>query len=254
LFASLTVLMQPLGQHVSTDGHAGPPLHVVGAVQRPATQVSPFGHTSLHVPQLRTSVAVFVHPWLQHVAAPVHTGPPLQEGGIWQTPPRHVAPAPHALPQPPQLFESVSMSVQPTVQHWSTPVQRGPPLHDAFGVQTPAMQLLFAGQALPHPLQLFGSVSMSVQPALQHCSRPVQTGPPAHWAGGVQLPCTQVSPALHAKPHWLQLFGSVFTSVQPFWQHSCAPLQTMPLKHVGGGIGMHWPFSHWQPFGPHSQI
>jgi hypothetical protein len=197
LFASFVVLMQPLGQQVSTVAHAGPPLQVVGALQTPPTHALPVGQGLLQAPQLMGSVVVSVQPWPQHVSVPVQTGPPWHEGGIWQTPPRHMAPAPQALPQLPQLLVSVSMFVQPAAQHWFTPVQTGPPLQFAFGVQTPAMQVLFAGQTLPHELQLFGSVSMSVQPILQHCSSPVQTGPPSQFAGAVQLPWTHVSPVAH---------------------------------------------------------
>jgi hypothetical protein len=95
----------------------------------------------------------------------------------------------------------VSTLLQPVGQHCWTPVQTGPPLQDAGGVHIPAAQVNLGGHGLPQPPQLFGSVSMSAQPDLQHCSSPVHSGPPLHDAGGVQFPCTQVLPAGQAKPH-----------------------------------------------------
>lgn len=232
LFGSLVVLRQPAGQHVSAAGQAGPPLHVVGTLQTLATQVSPAGQALPHAPQFFVSVVVSEQPEVQQSSVPVQTGPPLQVAGAWHVPPLHVSPVAQTLPHAPQLFGSVLTSLQPLVQHWVCPVQSGPPLQLAGGVQAPVWQVKDGGQTLPQALQFFGSVSMLVQPALQHCSSPVQTGPPWHEAGGVQMPATHVSPVEHLKPHWLQLFGSVCRSLQPVPQHCWLPVQVGPPLHV----------------------
>jgi hypothetical protein len=228
LFGSLVSLRQPEGQQMSPVGHGGPPLQVDALLHMPPTHVSPAAQGRPHAPQFFGSVLVLVHPVAQHCSPFVQTGPPLQLGGTWHMPPRHCAPVAHAMPHMPQLFGSVSMLVQPLGQHCSTPVQTGPPAQFAGAVQLPETQVNVGGQGLAQPPQLFGSVSMSVHPVVQHCSTPVHTGPPLQDAGGVQFPPTQVLPGGQMKPHWLQLFGSVLTSVHPIAQHVASPRQLGP--------------------------
>jgi hypothetical protein len=117
LFGSLVVLRHPLGQHVSPPVHAGPPLQFVGMVQRLATHVSPVAQGMPQPPQFFGSVVVLVQPVGQHVSVPVQTGPPLHDGGVWQVAPTQVSPVGQGVPQAPQFFGSVSMSVHPEAQH-----------------------------------------------------------------------------------------------------------------------------------------
>jgi hypothetical protein len=211
-------------------------LHDAGAVHWAATQVSPRGQGWLHPPQLRGSVSMSVQPVPQHWLTPVHTGPPLHVAGALHCAPTHVLVAGQGWLQPPQFFGSVLMSVQPLPQHWSTPVQTGPPRHDAGGVHWAATQVSPEGQGWLQPPQLFGSVSMSVQPLPQHCVLPVQTGPPLHEAGGVHRAATQVSPGGQGWLHPPQLRGSVSMSVHPVRQHWPLPVQTGPPWQDAGGV------------------
>ena len=48
-----------------------------------------------------------------------------------------VSPAGHGLPQRPQFFTSVDVSLQPVGQQRSLPAQTGPPLHDGGTWHTP---------------------------------------------------------------------------------------------------------------------
>ena len=97
-FGSLVTSRQPLGQHVSPTGQAGPPLQLVGWVHTPPTQVSPTGQARPHWLQFFGSVCVFVQPAAQHCSPLVQSGPPLQVGGVWQVPPTHVDPGPQIVP------------------------------------------------------------------------------------------------------------------------------------------------------------
>jgi hypothetical protein len=87
LLLSLVSSKQPFGQHVSPVGQAGPPLHVVGGVHLPPLQVSPVAHAKAQALQLFGSVCRLVQPAAQHCSPFVQTGPPLQLGGVWHTPP-----------------------------------------------------------------------------------------------------------------------------------------------------------------------
>lgn len=130
------------------------------------------------------------------------------------------------------------MSVHPVVQHCSTPLHTGPPLHDVGGWQLPAAHVKAGGQALPHPAQFCGSVWVSVHPVWQHVSMPVQAGPPLQEVVGWQFPSRQLLPEGHWKPHWLQLFGSVVVSVQPEAQQVSVRLHAGPPLHE---LLTHWP-------------
>jgi hypothetical protein len=231
LSGSVSMSVHPLAQHCSAPRHGGWPLHVVPGMQLLSEHWLPGGQTSPHPPQLFGSVVVSVHPSAQHCSMPSHGGRPLQETLLVQTPPEHVAPGGQTSPHPPQLSGSLSTSVHPLAQHCKTPWQGIPPSQPVGGVHSPATQEKPPGQGSPHPPQLFGSVSMLVQPVSQHWSRPTQIGPPLQDWGGVQLPLTQVKLCGHSKPHMLQLFGSVLRSVQPVAQQLWSPLHVPSGPH-----------------------
>lgn len=233
LFGSLVVLRQPLGQQLVPPVHGGPPLQLVGVLHVPATHVSPAAQGLPQLPQFFTSVDVSVQPVAQQVSLPVQTGPPLQLGGVTHMPAAHVAPVGQTWLQPPQLFGSVSMSLHPDAQHWSTPVQTGPPLHDVGAWQFPFWHVAPGGHAKPHWLQLFGSVFVSVQPDSQHVWSPVQAGPPLHELDAHKPPW-QVAPSGQRFSQPPQLFGSVCVSVQPDGQQVCSGPHVMPPVHTGG--------------------
>ncbi len=131
-------------------------------------QVSPVAQTFPQLPQLFGSLVVLRHPLGQQVVPPVHAGPPLQLVGVLHVPPTHVSPAAHGLPQLPQFFGSVDVSVQPFAQQVSVPVQTGPPLQLGGVTQLPSVQVAPVGQTWLQPPQLFGSVSMLLHPDGQH--------------------------------------------------------------------------------------
>jgi hypothetical protein len=135
---------------------------------------------------------------------------------------------------PPQLFGSVSMSVQPFRQHWSLPVQTGPPLQEAGAVQLPPTQVSPAGQAKPHWLQFCGSVFTSVQPVPQHWSTPVHPGPPLHCSVTTQWPETHARPAPHFWSQPPQSSGLLDVSTHPAAQHAAPPVQAGPPWHETG--------------------
>jgi hypothetical protein len=87
-------------------------------------------------------------------------------------------------------------------------------------VQTPWTHVSPVAHPLPQKPQFFGSLVVSEQPVAQHCWVPVQAGPPLQFGGGAwQVPPEQVSPGAQTLPQLPQLFGSMFTSVQPDEQH-----------------------------------
>jgi hypothetical protein len=226
LFTSLVVLRHPLGQQVVPPVQAGPPLQLVGTLHAPDTHVSPAAQGMPHPPQFFTSLDVSLHPFAQQVSLPVQTGPPLQFGGAVQLAPTHASPGGQTWPHPPQLLGSLSMSLHPDMQHWSTPVQTGPPLHDVGGWQFPCWQVSPGGQPKPHPLQLFGSVFVSVHPDGQHCSTPLQAGPPLQEVVvGMHVPPWQASPFGQKLLQPPQLFGSLVVSTQPDGQQVSVPPQ-----------------------------
>jgi hypothetical protein len=249
LFGSVSMSVHPEVQHCSTPVHTGPPLQDAGAWHIAATHVSPAGQAWSQPPQFFGSVLMSAQPDAQHCSTPAHTGPPWQEAGAVQTAATHASPEGQGWSQPPQLFGSVSMSVHPLVQHWSTPVQTGPPLHDAGAWHTAPTQVSPAGHAWLHPPQFLGSVLMSAQPVRQHWSTPVHVGPPWHDRGAVHDPSTHVSPAGQTKPHSLQLLGSVSTLVHPAPQHSSFPVQPGPPLHIV--VVTHAPATHASPAAQH---
>jgi hypothetical protein len=146
-------------------------------------------------------------------------------------PPTHAAVAGQTLPQVPQLLLSVVVLAQPLVQHVCPAEQAGPPLQSTGAVQTLATQVSPEAHALPHAPQLLGSLVVSLHPVEQHCSAPVQAGPPLQVVA--HMPPLQTSPGAQETPHLPQLFGSVLTSVQPVVaQHSSVPVQAGPPLQV----------------------
>jgi hypothetical protein len=134
----------------------------------PSMQVSPVAQTLPQLPQLLGSLVVLRQPLAQQVVPPVHAGPPLQLVGVLHVPATHVSPVAQGLPQLPQFFGSVDVSVQPVAQHVSVPVQTGPPLQLGGVTQAPPLQVAPVGHTWSHPPQFLGSVSMSLQPEGQH--------------------------------------------------------------------------------------
>jgi hypothetical protein len=168
------------------------------SAQRPSMQATvPFAtgaHTAPHWPQLFSSAVMSTQVFWQFV------WPELQT--TVQTLPTHEVPAPHALPQPPQLAESVSRRTQALPQGENGAVQVMPhllPLHTA-------LPLGGVGQAFPHAPQLPALEVVSTQAALHdmvpvgHRSR--------HW------PPKHVLLAPHWTPQPPQLFGSMLVAMQ----------------------------------------
>jgi hypothetical protein len=208
-------------------------LHVVTGVHSLATQDSPSGQTLPQCPQSLLSLVVSTHPDAQHCSVPPQGGPPSQVNADWQLPMAQTSSGAHGLPQPPQLAGSVSVSVQPEVQHVWPIMQDGPPLQAAGVVHTLASHIEL-GQATPHLPQLFGSSVVSVQPPGQQVSSPVQAGSP--WQDGPVLHSlsTHVDPGVHAKSQLPQLLGSVEVSTQPAGQHLSVGEQTGPPLQLWG--------------------
>jgi hypothetical protein len=115
LFGSVVTLLQPVAQHDSPPVHNGPPAQVVIVVQIEFAQ-SPVGQTTPQAPQLVGSVTVLVQPFAQQDSPPTHAGPPAQVGCVVQDPFTQTPPAAQTMPQPPQLFESLSVDVHPVEQ------------------------------------------------------------------------------------------------------------------------------------------
>jgi len=123
-------------------------------------------------------------------------------------PPQQASSEGHTVPQPPQLAESVCVSVQPFAHTALSPAgQQLPPLHAAPPPQT-----------FPQEPQLVASVSRSVQ-------RLAQT---TCW-GAQQTPRLHGTPAPQFVPHVPQLVSSVCVSLQ------------VPPQHVSGELQPHVP-------------
>ena len=207
------------------------------------------GQAFPHMPQLATSVCVFVH------AEPQNVWP----AGQRQLPPEQLCPPMQTLPpaaaHPPQLEESVCVfvhvepqRVSPPVQPHLPPLQLVPPLqrvppapahppqlaeslcvftHDPAQSVVPlghahelALQIIPPLQALPHPPQLALSVCVFAHlPA--HVVVPV---PQTH------CPPWHTPPAPIALAHCWSTFGS----------SSTIPLQSLSLPSHTSGETMHW--------------
>ncbi len=158
---------------VSPVRHAG--VHGMSSVQLPSRQTSAPVHVTPQPPQLDASFIVLAQEPPQHdspLAAqagpaphmqvmPTHSSPTAQagsHGAITQVPASQFIPAPHAIPQPPQLSRSFIVSWQPSSQQVSVPV------HCGWKAQRhwPAEHVLPVGkQERPHRPQWFTSLGSS---------------------------------------------------------------------------------------------
>ena len=181
---SLVVSKQPFGQHFWTPPHGGPPLQVIVGVHVPERHTSPGLQAIPQPPQLSVSSLVLVHPPGQHFSPPKQGGPPKHVNVDLHVLATQVSPGAHTLPQPPQLFASLVVSLQPLPQHFCPGKHGGPPLQVVAGLQTLAAQVLPIGQETPQPPQLAGSLVVSLQPVAQHCCEPAHDGPPLHPRAG----------------------------------------------------------------------
>jgi hypothetical protein len=209
--------------------------------QEPPTQAEVAAQTTPQPPQLLGSVVVLVQPAVQQVWLPVQAGPPLQVVGATQAPFTQVSLGAQGLPQAPQFLGSLLVFEQPEGQHWSVPVQAGPPWQVA--VHALLTHMLPATQVMPQPPQLSGSLVVSAQPRAQHWRLPVHTGPPLQVA--VQVPPTQLAPAGQALPQTPQLLGSVSVEEHPVWQHCWVAAQAGPPLQVV--VVLHMLLMHWLP-------
>src|SRR5580658_7364052 len=102
--------------------------------------------------------------------------------------------------------------------------------------QNPSVQVLGGAQGMPHPPQLFGSLSVFVQPvgSGQQVSPVEHAGPVLHVIEGVHLLETHVSPSGQTLPHLPQSLLSLVVSSQPSPQHCKVPLHAGPPLHVMG--------------------
>ena len=214
-------MLQPDGWHV-------PPTHAT-----PGLQVIP------QPPQFSLSVLGSTQPAGQHDSEARQGGPPMQPIISLHAPATQVAPNGHGAPQPPQLFGSVEVSVQPAAQHDFAPVQTGPPLHVIAGLHALATQDAPTGHDVAQPPQLSGSLVVSLHPLVQHVCAPLQAGPPLHpIVVGLQTLATHESPATQVAPQPPQFFTSLVVSTHPAAQHACParqagpPLQPMATSHM----------------------
>jgi hypothetical protein len=148
----------------------------------------------------------------------------------------HVSPViGHGMLQPPQFSGSLVVSTHPAEQQVVAPVQAGPPLQLPGDVQVLATHVSPGGQATLQPLQLLGSLVVSVQPDGQHVSDPVHGAPPLHDSGGWHCEPEQVSPGGHGMLQPPQFSGSLVVSLQPDAQHCCVPVHAGPPLHAVAG-------------------
>jgi len=121
-----------------------------------------------------------VLPSLQQASMPVQAGPPLHPIIDWHLLSTQVSVAAHAWPQLPQSLGSLVVSLHPSMQHASEPLQGGPPLHVVVDWHLLATQVSPGGQGIPQPPQSLLLLVVSSHPSLQQAREPVQAGPPLH--------------------------------------------------------------------------
>jgi hypothetical protein len=244
--------------------HVVPPSPPQLDSQLPPTQLSPEGQALPHTPQLAGSERTSLHPVAQHDSPPVQSGPPLHVfggGGVVHAEFTHVAPLGQTIAHPPQLFGSVAVEAHPVVQQVCPTEQ----LHTGGAPQLVPEQhcpsrhwVDPAGQARPHPPQLFRSLVVSVHPAVQQLSPFTQLQ-----MGGVVQPCDvqhRLSwhpkvPTGHTRPHPPQLLTSLVVSVQFPLQHESLCAHGPHAGGGGGKLSRHAPLMHvwsaWQTM-PHA--
>jgi hypothetical protein len=241
-FGSLVVSVQPEGQHVWVAVHAGPPLHCIVEVHWLFWHDSPAGHMWKQEPQLFGSLVVSTH-WLPHawsggmqITVP-QTSPPFgcgkQHAPIWQ----RLAPAGHALPQPPQFARSVVVSTQPPAQQDRPAGQ--PCVSQLPCWQTPRTQNDPAPHACPQVPQFDASELVSTsQPSKtwwSQSAKPVLHETISHAL--VTQPVVPFGTVGQTFPHMPQLFGSlaVFAHCDPLqqvWPAGHVPPPPQPPAHV----------------------
>jgi hypothetical protein len=225
LVGSVVVSLQPVVQHASVPLQAGPPLHAVVDMHLPPAHLSPDAHGIPQPPQLFGSVLVLLHPSLQQASMPVQAGPPLHPIIDWHLLSTQVSVAAHAWPQLPQSLGSLVVSLHPSMQHASEPLQGGPPLHVVVDWHLLATQVSPGGQGIPQPPQSLLLLVVSSHPSLQQAREPVQAGPPLHVVVDWHLLATHLSPVGQGIPQPPQFSGSLFVSVHPTEQQVSPPVQ-----------------------------
>jgi hypothetical protein len=175
-------------------------------------------HTVAQAPQFALSVCSFTQ------EAPQGDSPGVVHTRV-QAPATHCSLPRHCVPQAPQLFGSVWVSVHP-LKHAASPMGQ---LH------LPAVQVSPAGHAVPQVPQSFESVCRFTQALLQ-LLRPVMHS-------SVHLPSEQTCPLTQAAPQVPQLSGSAERSVHRLSQragvapavqahaletHTCPPVHAVP--------------------------
>jgi hypothetical protein len=234
LFGSVSTSLHPVRQHDSPPVQSGAPWHVVGVVHTEPTH-DPLAQTTPHPPQLFGSDDVVVHPLVQHVCPTEQSQTGGPHPSVEQHSPPWQSPVEQTFPQTPQLFGSVSVFVQPALQHWSPSGQElqvgggGKLRHALLRHDWPARQ------TIPHPPQLLGSDVVSVHPFAQHVSENVHPPPAQPGFGAMHAPWTHDAPVGQTLPQKPQLFGSRFVfAVQPESLPASLPASSITHTFVVG--------------------
>jgi hypothetical protein len=245
LFGSVVGSTQTLLQRIWTPGQTCLPQTLPVQQAPPMHDVVPGGQVSPQPPQLFKSLLVSKHVVPQHVN-------PGEQPTCWQfivfglhTPAMHAAFGPHALPQKPQFFGSLSTFVSQPSKAWlsqsAKPGSHDPILHEAATQTVPPCGT--GPQMIPHPPQFALSELRFAHVKPQHVKAGGQV-----WFGPqlpTQAPPEHESPKGHVLPHAPQLFGSSpmlvsqpsattwLQSAKPDVQRSAQP----PPLHVGTAFG-----------------
>ncbi len=232
LFTSLPVLMQFAVQHCWL------PLQV-----RPhAPQLPTLVWMSTHSPPQQRKPAAQGPPEPQWQAPPVQLSPTLQLGSqgtsAVQVPAMQTWPLGQTIPHAPQLFVSLSTSMQwssqqaapaaqwPPVPHWQVPPEHVSPGAQAgsqgMSWQVPAAHIWPASQWFPQPPQASESLATSTHEPSQQMSVPVQAGPPPHLHSPLMHTFAVTSQALPQVPQSVSEL-SLFTQAPS--QHARPPSQ-----------------------------
>ena len=164
----------------------------------------------------------------------MQAGPPLHVVVDWHLLATHFSPVGQGKPQPPQFSGSLLVSVHPTEQQASPPVQAGSPWQLVPGMHRLSTQDSPVGHGCPQLPQFLGSLEVSSHPVGQHWAGAAHAGPPLHPTGVWQLPPTQVDPGVHVLPQNPQFLGSLFVFEHPLAQHCSSVLHTGPPLQLAG--------------------
>ena len=169
--------------------HAGPPPQVHAPDVQPSA-VSP--HALPQEPQWLTVTFVLMQVPLQQLSVDGQTRPQA---------PQFATSLPLTLVHVPSQQDWVAPQAAPVPHLHTPPTQLSPALHagsqGTSSVHVPDTHVRSPSQTMPHPPQLFGSVSVLMHAPPQHPVPAPQGSPPPH----LQAPSTQVSPAAHAGVH-----------------------------------------------------